>query len=45
MLTWMIKGIALEKIGMHEEAKAAFAKAKELGGGTELLDVVIGLWQ
>jgi len=22
MLTWMTKGIALEKIGMHEEAKA-----------------------
>jgi tetratricopeptide (TPR) repeat protein len=45
MLTWMTRCIALEKIGKHEEAKAAFAKAKELGGGTELLDVVIGLWQ
>jgi len=44
MLTWITRSIALEKIGEHEEAKAAFAKAKELGG-TELLDVIIGLWQ
>jgi tetratricopeptide (TPR) repeat protein len=32
MLTWMTKGMALEKIGTHEEALAAFAKAKELEG-------------
>jgi Flp pilus assembly protein TadD len=31
-LTWMTKGIALEKIGKHEEAMTAFAKAKELEG-------------
>ncbi len=30
-LTWMTKGNALDKLGKHEEAKVAFAKAKELG--------------
>ena len=31
ILTWMTKGLALEKLGKHDEAKAAFAKARELG--------------
>ena len=31
MLTWVTKGIALDKLGMREEAKEAFAKAMELG--------------
>jgi tetratricopeptide (TPR) repeat protein len=31
MLTWMTKGEALDKLGKHEDARAAFAKAKELG--------------
>lgn len=30
-LTWVTKRIALDKLGRHEEADAAFAKAKELG--------------
>jgi tetratricopeptide (TPR) repeat protein len=30
-LTWATKGNALDKLGKHDEAKAAFAKAKELG--------------
>lgn len=29
--TWMTKGIALDKLGKHDEAKTVFAKAKELG--------------
>ncbi len=29
-LTWMTKGSALEKLGKHEEAKVAFARAKEM---------------
>lgn len=28
-LTWTTKGIALDKIGYHDEAEIAFAKAKE----------------
>lgn len=31
ILTWTTKGIALEKLGRHEEAEAAFARAMELG--------------
>jgi tetratricopeptide (TPR) repeat protein len=31
MLTWMTKGKSLDKLGKHEDAMAAFAKAKELG--------------
>ncbi len=30
-LTWITKGNAFDKLGMHEDADAAFAKAKELG--------------
>jgi tetratricopeptide (TPR) repeat protein len=30
-LTWVTKGIALNKLGKHDEAEIAFAKAKELG--------------
>jgi Flp pilus assembly protein TadD len=30
-LTWVTKGIALDKLGRHDEADIAFAKAKELG--------------
>jgi len=30
-LTWVTKGIALDRLGRHDEAKIAFAKAKELG--------------
>ena len=30
-LTWITKGKALEKIGKCEDAKSAFAKAKDLG--------------
>jgi tetratricopeptide (TPR) repeat protein len=30
-LTWVTKGIALNKLGRHDEAEEAFAKAKELG--------------
>jgi tetratricopeptide (TPR) repeat protein len=29
-LTWMTKGNALDKLGKHEDANAAFAKAKAL---------------
>ena len=38
-LTWMTKGIALEKIGKHEEAMTAFANAKELDGAELPLDI------
>lgn len=31
MLTWVTKGIALDKLGKHDEAEIAFAKAEELG--------------
>jgi Flp pilus assembly protein TadD len=31
MLTWMTKGKALDKLGKHDDADAAFAKARELG--------------
>jgi Flp pilus assembly protein TadD len=30
-LTWMTKAKALERIGKHEDAEAAFVRAKELG--------------
>ncbi len=30
-LTWITKGNAFDKLGMHEDADVAFAKAKELG--------------
>lgn len=30
-LTWMTKGIALDKLGKHDEAEVAFTKAKERG--------------
>jgi len=35
----MTKGIALEKIGKHEEAMTAFANAKELDGAELPLDI------
>jgi tetratricopeptide (TPR) repeat protein len=30
-LTWLTKGIALNKLGRHDEAEVALDKAKELG--------------
>jgi len=30
-LTWVTKSIALNKLGKHDEAEKAFARAKELG--------------